>query len=187
MGEDASDLWWEIALRVVESMGPTFIKLAQWAATRQDIFPKAMTQRFTRLHTSCPSHALRHTEDVLHRSIGPDWKQRLTLGPLVGSGCVAQVYSATLVETGRRVAVKVLHPFIKEVVEIDMHLLRFLGEWLHSRPSLRPLSLGPAIATFERLMTQQLDLAVEGKNTEKMRKVLSFRIPLAASCSLLQL
>ena len=41
-----TDLWWRWAVASLEIAGPTFIKLAQWAASRPDMFPDAFCERF---------------------------------------------------------------------------------------------------------------------------------------------
>ena len=40
---------WDYAIWSVEKAGPTFIKLVQWASTRNDIFPHNFISKFSKL------------------------------------------------------------------------------------------------------------------------------------------
>ncbi|KAJ8599697.1 hypothetical protein CTAYLR_004763 [Chrysophaeum taylorii] len=149
--------WWALALRMVESAGPTFIKLCQWAATRNDVFPAAMTRRFAKLHDSVAPHDLRHTSQALDVAFGEGWRERLDLGvEVLGSGCIAQVYRGKATDASgetRDVAVKVVHPNVRKVVEIDMSLLRWVGK--RSRRCCRRSGIS-------------LDLRIEAYNLERL-------------------
>lgn len=42
---ELQESWWKLLLELVESSGPTFIKAAQWASTRRDMFPEEVCDR----------------------------------------------------------------------------------------------------------------------------------------------
>merc|ERR1712100_478678 len=85
----------------------------------------------------------------------------------LGSGCVAQVHRGTL--NGRRVAVKVVHPGVRELVDCDMCLLRGIGSIIeYWAPSLRYLAVRGTLQRFEKVMRAQLDLRTEAANLEKL-------------------
>lgn len=167
-----------MALRGVELAGPTFIKLCQWAATRNDIFPVSMTGRFSKLHENVAPHSLEHTAFLLESTFGERWHERLQLTQssdevkLLGSGCIAQVYRGSAVDdTGakRDVAVKVMHPGVREAVALDMALLRWFGETIEALlPSSRYLGVVETLSNFEYLMERQLDLRHEAYNLERL-------------------
>ena len=93
---ELQDRLWNLVTRALERGGPVFIKLAQWAATREDLFPAALTAKFCRLQDRTTLHAWKHTEDRLDVEL-PGWRDRLVLQKKpVGSGCIAQVYKGTL-------------------------------------------------------------------------------------------
>ena len=59
------DLNWEYNLWGIEYAGPTFIKLCQWAATRNDLFPPEFCDRFSRLQDATRGHSWKETESTL--------------------------------------------------------------------------------------------------------------------------
>ena len=158
------DLWWSWCLREVERAGPTFIKLCQWAASRDDLFPVQATRRFARLHDRVEPHSYEQTQLSVSKAFGD---QDLTIGPILGSGCVAQVHRGTL--HGKRVAVKVVHPGVRELVDCDMCLLRGIGSIVeYWAPSLKYLAVRGTLQRFEKVMRAQLDLRTEAANLEKL-------------------
>ncbi|CAL8359192.1 unnamed protein product [Lota lota] len=89
-----SSRWLDALLWVTESSGPTFIKLGQWASTRQDVFSQDFCMRFSRLHVEVRPHPWAHTKQCLRRAFGESWRRLFVFQSKkpVGSGCVAQVY-----------------------------------------------------------------------------------------------
>lgn len=121
------------------------------------------------LLTYCNSN--RQTHRILNKAFGPRWRDRIELGPLVGSGCIAQVYRATLLEGDadggeggsrlktqtkrtRDVAIKVLHPNLAESVATDMELLQLIGTALDRRYPY--YSMGDALKGFQDVMGNQV-------------------------------
>ncbi|XP_065599524.1 uncharacterized aarF domain-containing protein kinase 2 [Cyrtonyx montezumae] len=89
-------LWLRLLRRAAEAAGPTCIKLGQWASTRRDLFSEAFCDEFSKLHVEVSPHPWGHTDELLRKAFGEDWRSVLTFPSQepVGSGCVAQVYKA---------------------------------------------------------------------------------------------
>ncbi|KAH7106899.1 ABC1-domain-containing protein [Auriculariales sp. MPI-PUGE-AT-0066] len=98
-GERTGALWWyNFLVGQMERAGPTFIKLAQWAGSRADLFPPKLCDRFSNLHSSGKQHSLRHTKSVIERVFARpfhDVFEEFDETPL-GSGAIAQVHRAIL-------------------------------------------------------------------------------------------
>ncbi|RPD55898.1 ABC1-domain-containing protein [Lentinus tigrinus ALCF2SS1-6] len=90
--------WYGFLTSQMQNAGPTFIKLAQWAASRADLFPALLCERMGALHSRGKAHSLRHTksviEDVFQRPF-EDVFEEFDETP-IGTGAIAQVYRATL-------------------------------------------------------------------------------------------
>ncbi|KAJ3516360.1 hypothetical protein NLJ89_g1175 [Agrocybe chaxingu] len=90
--------WYGLLVSRMQAAGPTFIKLAQWAASRADIFPSLLCERLGSLHSRGTPHPLGHTkaviEDVFQRPFDQVFES-FDEKP-IGSGAIAQVYRATL-------------------------------------------------------------------------------------------
>ncbi|KAJ0403267.1 hypothetical protein P43SY_007571 [Pythium insidiosum] len=161
--------WWEYASWAAQrSASPTLMKFLQWASTRRDMFPASFCDRFESFHERAPVHSWEETEEVLRCAFGDDWAATLTLDrEPIGSGCIAQVYRGTRRSTGEEVAVKVIHPYVRQLVELDLDLMR-AAVWLIERvPRLRLLSGRESVDEFASLMHRQLNLRVEAENLVK--------------------
>lgn len=92
-------LWYRFLVYQMESAGPTFIKLGQWAASRTDIFPDEMCDMMSKLHSNVTAHSLRKTKAIIRKAFGgrkfEDIFEEFDEKPL-GVGAIAQVYKAKL-------------------------------------------------------------------------------------------
>ncbi|KAL7519931.1 hypothetical protein ACHAWX_004687 [Stephanocyclus meneghinianus] len=92
--EDEASSWktylsrktWDYALWAIETAGPTYIKLAQWASTRNDLFSPEFVGYFSKLQDETRGHSWRETEEALERAYGKEWKQILCFDAVVGEG-----------------------------------------------------------------------------------------------------
>ena len=91
-------LAWSYTMRAVQTAGPAFVKLGQWASTRRDIFSEEFCNSLSQLHASCQSHRWKDTIRTLEEEFGREWQEILEISDPrpIGSGCVAQVYKGHL-------------------------------------------------------------------------------------------
>lgn len=98
-GEDENwgAVWWYgFLVKQMERAGPSFIKLGQWAASRADLFPAALCDLMSKLHSNGKPHSLRHTRKALERAFGLRFEEvfeEFNDEP-IGCGAIAQVSSA---------------------------------------------------------------------------------------------
>ncbi|KAJ3783131.1 protein kinase [Lentinula aff. detonsa] len=90
--------WYSFLARRMETAGPTFIKLSQWAASRADLFPAFLCEKLGTLHSHGKPHSFRHTRRVIERVFQRPFDEvfeEFDEEP-IGTGAIAQVYRATL-------------------------------------------------------------------------------------------
>ncbi|KAF9535647.1 hypothetical protein CPB83DRAFT_842093 [Crepidotus variabilis] len=90
--------WYGLLVSRMEAAGPTFIKLAQWAASRADLFPSFLCERLGALHSSGKPHSFTHTKAVIESAFQRSFDQLFESFDEIpiGTGAIAQVYRATL-------------------------------------------------------------------------------------------
>ncbi|KDE09138.1 ABC1-C atypical protein kinase [Microbotryum lychnidis-dioicae p1A1 Lamole] len=90
--------WYWFLVHQMEMAGPTFIKLAQWAGSRTDLFPSELCELFGKLHSNGKPHSLRYTKRVIEQAFGRPFSEIfLEFGEKpMGIGAIAQVYKATI-------------------------------------------------------------------------------------------
>eukprot|EP00672_Neobodo_designis_P018488 CAMPEP_0174835144 /NCGR_PEP_ID=MMETSP1114-20130205/5258_1 /TAXON_ID=312471 /ORGANISM="Neobodo designis, Strain CCAP 1951/1" /LENGTH=528 /DNA_ID=CAMNT_0016069089 /DNA_START=41 /DNA_END=1627 /DNA_ORIENTATION=+ len=166
--------WWlRRAVRAVERAGPAFVKAAQWACTRHDLTTPAFRAAFGRLFDGVAPHPFADTKLLLEKELGqPVDRVFEHFHPeVVGSGSIGQVHRAVLRDSGRAVAVKVLHPGAADAIARDFVLLQAaasaLDRWFPA--TFRHLELPTQAAEWGRYIASQLDARVEAHNLRTLR------------------
>jgi len=156
--------------RVLEELGPTFVKLGQVLATRVDLFGPEWLAELSKLQDHAPAVPWDPIEAQLTEDLGapPDEVfERVEREPLAAAS-LAQVHRAWL-EDGTCVVLKVRRPGIRPVIEADLRLLRRLAEVIESEASdlshYRPRLL---VRQFSQSLRRELDFAAECRNAERI-------------------
>lgn len=171
--ESPNSIWWlDYLVWSLEVAGPTWIKIGQWASSRSDLFPAWTCQSLSKLQDNVYPHSFSYTRKVVescfHQKL-TDVFVEFSVKP-VGIGAVAQVYKARLrgSSEGEYVAVKVLHPNVRDVVNLDLTIMHAVACFLEFViPDCHWLSLPDEVAIFGGMMRQQMDLNVESRNLSK--------------------
>jgi len=194
---------WATLHSAIALCGAAFIKWAQWASTREDIFPRDLCEQLEKLHDDAPRHSYRRTLRILERELGCDPRLVFCQFPTkpMASGSVAQVYRARLRkeiaavcarlasprvldlnEDGTMdVAVKVRHPNVAKRIFLDFQILRAVAGFADTLPALKGLHLKNTLGQFSHTMTAQTDLRNEAvhllKFTHNMKDEARVRSP----------
>ncbi len=179
-----AEMSWNYVLFALQSAGPAFVKLGQWASTRRDLFTDCFCQTLSHLHLHCTPHSWEETVGTLETSLGGDWQDTLCIMDRkpIGSGCVAQVYRGELcphqqpsnsglappggvsqdegaANPSVLVAIKILHPNIVEKMEQDICLMKYVASWVDTiYPAVHWVALTECVDEFTVVMEQQVRL-----------------------------
>jgi ubiquinone biosynthesis protein len=160
--------------RVLTDLGPTFIKLGQLLATREDIFPPEITRALSSLHANVPPMKSRHVERQLRHALGREFTNTFAFvdpNPLAAAS-IGQVHRARLA-SGETVVVKVQRPGLAKMVKADLALMRFFSSLLASViPELTAMDLPSLLDAFERSIFAELDFKREAENGARLAELL---------------
>ena len=151
--------------RRLEILGPTYVKLGQILAIREDILPPPITSELANLLDSLPEVPFGQIETLIERSLGrPAVLLFDAMEPRpLGSASIAQAHRARLY-TGEEVVVKVIKPGIREAITSDLKLLELVGHFLQwTIPRYQPRQL---ISEFATYTLRELDYLFEAENAE---------------------
>lgn len=156
------------AERLLESfvaLGPTFIKLGQVLSTRADALPREYTETLSKLQDDVPPADWEGARRVLEDDIGSlERFDRFDDEP-VSAASLGQVHVAAL--DGRRLAVKILRPGVRETVETDLNLLRNLLPYVtRFADENTARSVGNIVDQFASSVRRETDY---GREAETMR------------------
>jgi ubiquinone biosynthesis protein len=157
---------WERVRMALEELGPTFIKLGQFASNRPDVLPLDLVTSLEKLQDAVPpfpqNEAVARIEKELGKPVG-ELFARFEAQPFA-SASVAQVHRATL-QGGQEVAVKVQRPRIEETVTVDIQIMRHLAQLLEKYlEDLRVLHLQQLVDEFAGALNKELDFTSEARH-----------------------
>lgn len=151
--------------RRLELMGPSYIKLGQILSLREDVLPKSITEELKNLLRQAPVVSFERFKQLIESDLKRpteemyDWIDPVPLG----SGSLAQIHLARL-KTREEVAIKVLKPGVRKMVETDTMLLNLFGRVLQVFLSrFQPYQL---TREFSRYSRREVDLRIEADNAE---------------------
>jgi len=155
--------------RMLEELGPSFIKLGQLMSVRADVFPLEYTEEFRKLQDSIPAVPFTLIKAVVESELGKSLDDVFSeFSPTaLAAASVAQVHEARLLN-GDRVAVKVIRPSIEKKIGDDIHVMRYFAQKLERIFEFaRIIGAVNLVKEFERTVFRELDMHIEGGNIEK--------------------
>ncbi len=155
--------------RMLEELGPSFIKLGQLMSVRADVFPPEYTEEFKKLQDSVPPVSYISIKTVVETELGAPIEDIFAefAHESIAAASVAQVHEARLMN-GDRVAVKVIRPGIERKIREDIQVMSYFAEKLESAFEFaRIIGAINLVKEFERTIFRELDMHIEGGNIEK--------------------
>ncbi|WP_399678966.1 ubiquinone biosynthesis regulatory protein kinase UbiB [Xenophilus sp.] len=160
----------------LERLGPIFVKFGQVLSTRRDLLPPDIADELAWLQDRVPPFdsavAIATIERAFRRPVSEIFEQ-FDATP-VASASIAQVHFATLRDPHggiREVAVKVLRPGMRSVIDKDLELMAMMAGWVE-RASADGKRLKPrqVVAEFDKYLHDELDLVREAANAAQLRR-----------------
>jgi ubiquinone biosynthesis protein len=171
--------------RALASLGPSYIKLGQFLATRADIIGGELAGDLANLQDRLPPFRQDEARRAVEEALGGRLEDHFAeFGPPIAAASIAQVHKAVVVEGGvrRDVAVKVLRPGVEKRFKRDLDSYFFaarLIERLHvPTRRLKPLAVVENLArTTELEMDLRLEAAAISEMAENLDDTEPFRVP----------
>ncbi|WGT66334.1 ubiquinone biosynthesis regulatory protein kinase UbiB [Variovorax paradoxus] len=160
----------------LERLGPIFVKFGQVLSTRRDLLPPDIADELAFLQDRVPpfpsSVAIATIERAFRRPVGDVFVQ-FDETP-IASASIAQVHFATIrtnLGEVREVAVKVLRPSMRGVIEKDLALMAMMAGWVERlSPDGKRLKPREVVGEFDKYLHDELDLVREAANAAQLRR-----------------
>ncbi len=173
---------------VLESLGPTFIKLGQTLSTRPDLFPPDIISELVQLQDRVPPFDSAEARRIVTEALGSPIEECFSSfdADPFASGSIAQVHRAVTRAQGtqlaQRVVVKVKRPDIEDIIRLDMTILRWIADLAERLiPELQLYRPKLIVEEFERNLLREMDFineaAVMTRFGESFKDDPNFRIP----------
>jgi ubiquinone biosynthesis protein len=167
------------------TLGPTYVKLGQFLATRPDVVGVALARDLESLQDKMAPFPQPEAERAVEAALDKPLRQVFaSFGSAVAAASIAQVHlAAVATAAGRRsVAVKVLRPGIEHRFKGDLDAFTFAARTAERLfAEARRLRLVEVVETLRRSVTIEMDLRLEAAALSEMadntREDPDFRIP----------
>lgn len=156
--------------RVLEELGPTFVKLGQILATRVDLFPPQYIAEFEKLQDQAPPIPFEELLPQLEEDLGGNIDEFFLSveTQALAAASIAQVHKATL-KDGTPVILKIRRPGLRKIIEADLRLLQRIIDIAESESEeVRRFHLKEVLRQFNQSLRRELDLAAECRNAERV-------------------
>ena len=176
--------------QALASLGPSYIKLGQFLATRADLIGPRLAQDLRSLQDRLPPFSMKEARRAVEEALGGRLEDHFAeFGTPVAAASIAQVHKAVVMENGvpREVAVKILRPGIERRFQRDLDSYFFAARQIERfHPPTRRLRPVAVVETLARSVEIEMDMRLEAAAISEMADNIardttpelgSFRVP----------
>ncbi len=167
-------------------LGPSYIKLGQFLATRGDLLGPELTSDLKQLQDRLPPFSQEQARAAIEQALGGKLEDHFVeFGPPVAAASIAQVHKAYIMEDGvkKAVAVKILRPGVEKRFRRDLDSYYFAANLIErfSVPArrLKPVAV---VDNLKHTTDLEMDLRLEAAAISEMADNLTpdegFRVPI---------
>ena len=169
----------------IENMGPTFIKLGQFLATRPDIIGEDLSSHLEKLQDKVPPFSSYDAKEIIKKNLGNTLYQSIiNLSEPVAAASIAQVHKAQINDNEilKDVAIKVLRPNIKKIFNEEIDALMLLAYFIENIiKKTKRLKLVEVVFLLKEITNHEMDLRFEAaaanEFAENTKNDVGFKVP----------
>jgi len=171
--------------RAVERLGPSYVKLCQFLATRPDVVGRALAHDLSLLQDRMDTFATAQAKQRIAESIGLPVETLFSrFDDAIAAASIAQVHPAEVFDANgpRKVAVKVVRPGIRDRFYRDLDSFFLIAELAErlvpASRRLRPVEIARTLEQTTKIeMDMRLEAAALSELAENTRDDPGFRVP----------
>ena len=157
--------------KALEKLGPAYVKVGQFLATRPDMIGVTVAQELGTLKDRLPPFSRTAALDTINAELGGTESLFGAISEAMAAASIAQVHQAIIPRQGV-VAIKVLRPHIERKLAKEMAALRFAAQAIEFfSPRSRRLEPVQFIDTVWGALERELDLRLEAGAAAEFREV----------------
>ena len=159
--------------KALEELGPIFIKFGQLLSTRPDVIPTEIASSLKTLQDDLPHFPKVDALALIEKDLGSNvntFFEDFNSSPIAAAS-IAQVYSAKLKESQKTVAIKVVRPGIRKIIERDISLMKRIASFAEKKSAdARRLSVLKLVEEYEAVILAELDMRLEASNIKQTKR-----------------
>ena len=150
----------------IESLGATYIKLAQIISSGEGLFPTELVDEFKKCRDQVPPQPWDTVRTIVEQDLGSRLEDTFASfeHTSLAAASIAQVHRATLL-TGEDVVVKVQRAEVSQLVRRDLRVMAWIAPFMIGRIKVAALANPPALVElFAETIVEELDFRMEASN-----------------------
>ncbi len=158
--------------KMMEELGPTFIKLGQVLSTRPDLVPLGFCQELEKLQDEVPAFAYEKAKEQIENEL-KEPIDKLFSSFSVDSFAAASLSQVHLAESksGEKFVVKVQRPGIEKTIRADLDILCMLAQlaekYIEESRLYNPTAV---VDEFKKTILREINFSMEAKNIDRFRR-----------------
>jgi ubiquinone biosynthesis protein len=153
-------------------LGPSYVKLGQFLATRADVIGPELSADLRHLQDKAEPFSMAEAREAVERALGGKLEDHFVeFGPPVAAASIAQVHKAYVLDNGvkKAVAVKILRPNIEKRFNRDLDSYYFAARMIERfYPPVRRLKPVAVVDNLKHTTDLEMDLRLEAAAISEM-------------------
>jgi ubiquinone biosynthesis protein len=156
--------------KMLEELGPTYVKIGQTLSMRPDLIPPEYVKEFSTLYDQASAEPFDVVKKRVEAELGKELAEvfkTFSTEPIAAAS-MGQVHKAELLD-GTKVVVKVQRPGIREKIDTDIEIVYFFANLaeknIQSLQTFRPVEV---VSELEEMLHREINYLLEAKNAERM-------------------
>ena len=158
--------------KMMEELGPAFIKLGQVLSTRPDLIPLEFCQELEKLQNEVPAFAYEKAKEQIENELKEPIDKLFSSFSVdsFAAASLSQVYMAES-KSGEKLVVKVQRPDIEKTIRADLDILYTLAQLAEKYiEEIRLYNPTVVVDEFKKTILREIDFSLEAKNIDRFRR-----------------
>jgi len=154
--------------KMLEELGPTYVKIGQTLSMRPDLIPAEYVKEFAQLYDQATPEPFDVVKKRVEAELGQELNQvfkKFKEQPIAAAS-MGQVHEAQLLD-GTKVVVKVQRPGIREIIDTDIEIVYWFANLaeknIDSMKTFRPVEV---VHELEEMLHKEINYLLEARNAE---------------------
>jgi len=152
-----------------QELGTTFIKLGQLLSTTGHNLPIELLNELAKLQDEVSTFPFKKAKEIIEKelNISIDDTFKHFNYTCVAAASIGQVYEATFkdhIHNGKKIAIKVQRPDIKEMIKTDLNILFKIASMISKHPDIKIFDPVSVVQEFSDQINNELDFNKEYEN-----------------------
>ncbi|MDB0438036.1 ABC1 kinase family protein [Clostridioides difficile] len=158
--------------KVLEELGPTYVKIGQILSTRKDLLDQDIIDEISKLRDDVEKFDSNIAIEIFNEEVGLSIEEVFSefKEEPIAAASIGQVYEGIL-KTGEEVIVKIQRPNIEKIIKSDLEILRTIAHTLKDLKKDFNLDLEQMIEEFQTQLMRELDYNFESINATKFSRI----------------